>query len=826
MGESKWKIIEQGSDYIRKQNADFPHKYSWESQPPKVFDGKEYVPYIYNETAEYHQIQTAFIAARIYKSGFAEFWKPDMAKIQVHEETWELQYRRGKKWRVCGTYNPEFVIESDDKNISITLSFVTDYPNAGERAFTVKYIFREGQPLKHEIKFISYASEIEIYRVIQKWSGIAASKLNGNRIESSTKLNTTQLKFTDSDAELVVYEDQEPASKWLNPVYIDIHPQGLKADFTFSEWQLNQGDELLLDPATVTYTPADGGFIRKEGAVYGEYNTAIRVGTNAAVSRIYRGFVQWTITTIPDTATIIDSALRYEGVLHVPDCHIHAITNKPSISSATTIYNDAGSGTVFVDPPGFPVTGINQEQNLGAAADADIKAHLVANWFAIGIQADNEAAGNFSDIALIVGSTPQPTLYVEYSLYTDASATLKGVFTIRQASSADLKGVFTVRHTETKDLYAKFEAQATAILKGVFIVRNASSAALKGIFIIRLSSSAALKGILIISRSSTTGLKGLLVVKNASSAALKGILIVRHSSNVTLRGVFIVQHSSSANLKGIFIVRNASSAALKGVFIIRLSSSAALKGIFILSMQTGAGDLYAKFEAQATAALFADFELAQWEDLKGILVARHSLSAALKGVFIVRHSSSAALKGIFIVRHMATKDLYAKFEAQAALDLYANFEAQATAALKGVFIVRQADIQNLYAKFELAQWEDLKGIFIVRHASSVTLKGIFIVRHSSSANLRGIFAVRHTAIKDLYAKFGAQAVLDLYARFETQGVANLYAKFTTQATTNLRGIFIVRQASITALKGIFIVRHASSVTLKGIFIVRHSSSAN
>ncbi|MBU0847457.1 hypothetical protein KKH23_09765 [Patescibacteria group bacterium] len=142
----------------------------------------------------------------------------------------------------------------------------------------------------------------------------------------------------------------------------------------------------------------------------------------------------------------------------------------------------------------------------------------------------------------------------------------------------------------------------------------------------------------------------------------------------------------------LIVARDASSNNLKGIFIVRQSSSAALKGIFTVQ-HTATKDLYAKFEAQATASL--------------------------KGIFIVQHSSSAALKGILVVYHTATKDLYAKFE------------AQATASLKGIFIVR-------HNKF--IPWKIHCKFVIIRTPTPIQLAAKFLVTRPGSEDLTAFFA--------------------------------------------------------------------------------------
>ncbi|GAI05341.1 unnamed protein product, partial [marine sediment metagenome] len=197
------------------------------------------------------------VGARIYKSGYAEFWNPDMTEIRLYEEMWVLEYYDGDKWKVCDVYSPTFIVDSDNTTINITASFITDYPNSGERAFDVKYIFKEGKPLKHEITFTSHSTEEYLFRVKQKWVGIVADKVKHSKgtdtITESTNVNSSWFKFQKDDGSLSVFENQRDMyygynetthqyyvleNQNLKPVEIDVHAQGLKVDFVFGNWTL------------------------------------------------------------------------------------------------------------------------------------------------------------------------------------------------------------------------------------------------------------------------------------------------------------------------------------------------------------------------------------------------------------------------------------------------------------------------------------------------------------------------------------------------------------------------------------------------------------
>ncbi|GAH73698.1 unnamed protein product, partial [marine sediment metagenome] len=103
------------------------------------------------------------------------------------------------------------------------------------------------------------------------------------------------------------------------------------------------------------------------------------------------------------------------------DCHIHEMLGvQPSTTDNTdnVIFNEIGEGTIYADPMGFPVALAKQEVDLGASANSDLQSQLVANWFAIGIQSDDEEQDLMSYIfsSNYTFADPKPTLYVEYEV--------------------------------------------------------------------------------------------------------------------------------------------------------------------------------------------------------------------------------------------------------------------------------------------------------------------------------------------------------------------------------------------------------------------------
>lgn len=216
---------------------------------------------------------------------------------------------------------------------------------------------------------------------------------------------------------------------YVKPSKANVHAQGLRTDFIYGNWVLPQGKSLTIDPDTATLdNPTEDGHVYFQDPNYTRQTALdnIRVGRELpmVVILLFRGYVEWDVTSIPDGSTITDTVFKYEGKENNIDCHIHEMVGTQPSAQADdnagnqAIWDEAGEGTIYAEPVGFPVVAANQSVDLGASADSDLQNQLAPNWFAIGIQADAEDA-SYSDIYSedkTDAPTPKPTLYVEYTL--------------------------------------------------------------------------------------------------------------------------------------------------------------------------------------------------------------------------------------------------------------------------------------------------------------------------------------------------------------------------------------------------------------------------
>jgi len=194
------------------------------------------------------------------------------------------------------------------------------------------------------------------------------------------------------------------------------------ANFTITQTIENK-IHLLIDLVT-TEGYANSGGDKDEGEPY-------MIGDIGAGSTIFRAFIEWDISSIPDDATINKVYYIYSGSINNIDCKINDILSvRPDTSSGSAIYSAIGSGDTYATPSGFPNDIIRQSiavlgSTSSSEACVDMMAHLSVgtDWFAIGILSTNESA---SEITNIYGNTStyndvRPILYIDYSLTTDVT---------------------------------------------------------------------------------------------------------------------------------------------------------------------------------------------------------------------------------------------------------------------------------------------------------------------------------------------------------------------------------------------------------------------
>jgi len=433
------RFIERGSNFERWALGG--GRFAWNSAPQWVWDGSEWVPYIYENRWEdgYYQVQSGLIGARFYDY-YAEFHTPDLSEIRVHDERWEVQrwVAKGRgRWDDVGAQSgtPVFSVLENGNDITVRKTF-----NSWAGELEINYIFREGLPLKRDVVWTSAIEENTTFRVLQRWAGIAGDKVRHgggeNRVAAALVVDSPFFEFGDDNG-MTVLEEQHSmyydekgerlTEHCLRPVAVDVHAQGLKADFAFENWTLAPGESLVVDPYTSTLSNPT-----QDGHVYYYYASGMsgysRDSTGDVIKMYdmivvpyyiyyyYRGYVEWDVSSIPDGATISDTDFKYHGKSTGSGAHINEMLGtRPSTSSDLAVYTEIGEGTTYANPAGFPEAGTNKQVDLGGDADLDLQDQLSSDWFAIGLMGEGTSTTEIYSEEY-ASANPKPTLYVEYTV--------------------------------------------------------------------------------------------------------------------------------------------------------------------------------------------------------------------------------------------------------------------------------------------------------------------------------------------------------------------------------------------------------------------------
>jgi len=313
-----WVLEERGPNYDVYRNSADPGLKRWVSAPQRVWDTDSWVSFVFQDLYESdgkYVVKTGLISAEIFDY-YAAFYDPNMTEVRVYDERWEVERwlaERGK-WDVVRAQSgiPTFTISKSETCVNVTKSF-----HSWAGWLNITYIFRVGSPLKHEVVFRSEIAEETTFRVVQKWSGIVGGKVKHNggeeTVTSAVTVNSTWFEFLKEDGSFTVYENQRSMIEYLEPVTIDVHAQGLKADFVFSNWTLTQGETLEIDPTTVTFQVLDS--IYNDSKEYGTgvvdpSSDYVDIESNTNADAVWWGGFRFTGVNIPNGVTITAAFLE------------------------------------------------------------------------------------------------------------------------------------------------------------------------------------------------------------------------------------------------------------------------------------------------------------------------------------------------------------------------------------------------------------------------------------------------------------------------------------------------------------------------------------
>jgi len=240
----------------------------WKSAPPWVlgkFPSMGFVPYIFEDhykDQNYNLIQNGLIGLEIYSTHIRIF-DPDHTDLRVAREQWIVEMAAGPNWLelpITQAIAPSSSAVTNSSGAFVTLT----YPHA-LAILTITYAVREGLPLEHFVQLESKDNGPKEFRVIQRWTGIAADQVisqQGTTLGPAT-VDSPWFRFARANNSYVVFEDQsamyyqrgtfaKATNHNMKAAVIGKASDGLTADFIFGNWTLASGESLTIDPDTQT----------------------------------------------------------------------------------------------------------------------------------------------------------------------------------------------------------------------------------------------------------------------------------------------------------------------------------------------------------------------------------------------------------------------------------------------------------------------------------------------------------------------------------------------------------------------------------------------
>jgi len=365
-------LVERGRNYEIWDNGD--GTYTWRSAPTWIWNGTQYVPYIFDkshyQTDGYVSVQAGLIGAKFYK-GKVEYYDPSLSDLRVGRESW-LVYEwddANSEWKpVCASLAKYFdsasFYEGEDY-LNITASWVT---NAGN--LTIIYHFEEH--LKHTVLWKpNYAGR---YAICQVWNRTIYDdvKLSNATVIKRThdaiigKADALTVLFHNQIQPFGILEDQRRAQEYLHKILFaggTLTYQGITITdavawifYNSTLSVLDAGDTLRIDPATYTASPPTA-----DAYVYDYYpdsnfgtETDVRVQTSYDEPFHYnqRSFLKFSLSGLPSGVTITQAKLKvycyaaYGLISGVTDVQARRVTNDSWTETGITWNNQPAYGAV------------------------------------------------------------------------------------------------------------------------------------------------------------------------------------------------------------------------------------------------------------------------------------------------------------------------------------------------------------------------------------------------------------------------------------------------------------------------------------------------
>lgn len=452
-------IIEEGSNFKKEllSTDGINQTIKWTSKIPQVFDGNNWINYVYNDNPTYIRFESEGIAIDFFKDtcSFKLYEKGLIAsKEAVIESLSHTITRDGNNIITTCNVSPitttsdsiSFDTISSDGITKVVTKYIINYISGIEWTF---------EPENLDIKDSSISITDSCYKCIP-------DKIEGDLVFFGNYVYNTKNNEIDPLTGLNVGHKTLTEQKTIGE------------DFIFKYETIVKPDEIIIIDPTFGYTAGTTFRIdanTQTGASCGSPNTKnsavmnLFIGDSDEVQTCYRSTAYWDITSIPDYALITDTVLRYD-ITSLPlgsakNCDVWSMEGNPSTQTATQIWNDAADGTEFINNDSGCTTVTNDKiLDLGSSADTDVQNELATdNEWAVGWKYDSEVRDSSSHHQAVFGTIE---LQVVYNTVFSAGPPINPAATNNQVQQINF--TWTTNNATGVTGYAIFNSSSTNIL--------------------------------------------------------------------------------------------------------------------------------------------------------------------------------------------------------------------------------------------------------------------------------------------------------------------------------------------------------------------------
>lgn len=390
----------------------------WTSHYERIFDGTNWQNYILTNDGNQIRFKSAGIDFSFDKINCDfKLYNPISNALVINSYQFDISIDGVNKVKsICDVVN--FISSAD------TISFKID---RGEFQTFYDLTPTSGMEWTHEIT--NKEGKNSTFAITETCENCIPVSVNGNLIDfGSYILDTKNIKI-DPITNLDIGHHTVKETKSDKGNYVIVF-----------EKEISDNEKLVIDPVFSSNNPVIDGWIQDsvddgdclDGTTKDIADAVLYPHSYAAASPndCINSFLQWDITSIPDTSTIQDTHFLFE-ISSVPgpadNCDYMPMTVNVTSATNAQIIADTMDGTPYVDNSAICTTAANDKDlDLGVAADSFIEnTALAQDRFALGIKANEEpTGGGANDLSMRHaseedgGATPKPTLSITYVAFS------------------------------------------------------------------------------------------------------------------------------------------------------------------------------------------------------------------------------------------------------------------------------------------------------------------------------------------------------------------------------------------------------------------------